>query len=115
MGYSANLERILKAQTLGQEIDQFQRAKKVLEINPKHPIIVELNTRVKANPEDQQNRDTADLLFDTAVLHSGFSLDDPSAFAKRIHRIIELGLGVSETAQNGSDDFEAAENLESNE
>ena len=115
MGYSANLERILKAQTLGQEIDQFQRAKKVLEINPKHPIIVELNTRVKANPEDQQNSDTADLLFDTAVLHSGFSLDDPSAFAKRIHRIIELGLGVSETAQNGQEDFEVTENLESNE
>jgi len=114
MGYSANLERILKAQTLGQELDQFQRAKKVLEINPKHPIIVELNSRVKENPDDQQNKDTADLLFDTAVLHSGFSLDDPSSFARRIHRIIELGLGVSESTKDNSDATEA-ENVDSSE
>jgi len=110
MGYSANLERILKAQTLGQDLDQFQRAKKVLEINPKHPIIIELNNRIKVDPEDQGSKDTADLLFDTAALHSGFALDDPSAFARRIHRIIELGLGVSEpVAHTDSDDSNETE------
>jgi len=103
MGYSANLERILKAQTLGQEIDQFQRAKKVLEINPKHPIILELSQLLHQNPEDPRIKDTADLLFDTAALHSGFQLDDPSGFAKRIHRIIESSLADVGSADSNVD------------
>lgn len=97
--YTANMERIMKAQALGQGVDAFMAPKKVLEINPKHPLIVDLNDRIAADPEDQQAIDTAELLFDTAALHSGFSLDDPSAFAGRIHRMLSTGLGLDADAE----------------
>jgi len=97
--YTANMERIMKAQALGQGVDTFLAPKKVLEINPKHPLIVDLADRIAADPEDPLAADAARLLFDTAALHSGFSLDDPSEFAGRIHRMLSTGLGLEDLDQ----------------
>jgi len=101
--YTANMERIMKAQALGQGVDTFMAPKKVLEINPKHPLIIDLNDRIAADPEDPIAIDTAELLFDTAALHSGFSLDDPSGFAGRIHRMLAAGLGLGEDAEEAEE------------
>jgi len=95
-GYTANMERIVRAQALGDSkmANISKTAKKVMEINPRHPIIKELNARIQVDPEDPVARDTADLLYDTAALHSGFSLDEPSKFAERIHRMMKLSLQI---------------------
>ena len=92
--YTANMERIMKAQALGSGGDTFMAPKKILEINPRHPLIQNLNERIAADPEDQVALDTASLLFDTAALNSGFSLNDSSDFAGRIHRMLAQSLGV---------------------
>jgi len=95
-GYTANMERIVRAQALGdsKSSNLSKTAKKVMEINPRHPIIKELNQRIQADPEDPVAKDTADLLYDTAALHSRFSLDEPSKFAERIHRMMKLSLQI---------------------
>jgi heat shock protein beta len=90
--YSANMERIQKAQALGGGIDPFMMSKKILEINPKHPIIQHLRELVDSNSEDEAARDIAEILFDTAALSSGFSLEDPAIFTRRIHRILSTNL-----------------------
>merc|ERR1712137_1476469 len=97
--YSANMERIQKAQALGQGVDPFMSSKKILELNPKHDLVIELNNRVTVNPNDQTAIDLGRILYDTAALHSGFSLDNPSAFARSIHRMMELGLRVADPAE----------------
>jgi len=94
-GFSANMERIQKAQALGGGIDHFMGAKKVLELNVKHPLVLELNRRVTLNPNDITAVDMAHILYDTAALHSGFGLENPAAFAKNIHKMMELGLSVA--------------------
>lgn len=70
-----------------------------MEINPRHPIITELNTRIQANADDATAKDTADLLFDTALLNSGYSLEQPAVFAERINRMIKLGLNIDTSAE----------------
>lgn len=100
-GLSSNMERILKAQTLGSESGQAKniRAHRILEINPHHPIIKDLLRRIERNDEDQAAIDSAALLYDTAVLQSGFSIEDSKTFADHIHNIMRLGLGVGSSAQ----------------
>lgn len=90
--YSANMERIQKAQALGSGIDPFMLSKKVLEINPQHSIITHLKQLVEADASAQAAKDIAEILFDTAALSSGFSLDDPTVFTKSIHRILTTNL-----------------------
>lgn len=90
--YTANMERIQRAQTLGGGLDPFMASKKVLELNPSHELVKELLSIVNENPDSQVATDMAQLLFDTAALHSGFALDDPSVFAKSIHRMMAMGL-----------------------
>jgi len=97
--FSANMERIQRAQALGQGVDPFLASKKVLELNPKHQLVQELNKRILLNPNDQTAVDLAKILYDTAALHSGFSLDSPADFAKSIHRMMELGLSVAPPAE----------------
>ena len=88
-GWTANMERIIKAQALGDpKAAQFNTPKRILEINVRHPLIKELNNRIKANPEDPAALDITELMYDTAALQSGFMLDEPKDLAQKIHKIL---------------------------
>jgi len=96
-GWTANMERIMKAQALRDTSTMgYMAAKKHLEINPDHSIIENLRQRAEADKNDKSVKDLVMLLFETSLLSSGFSLEDPQVHAQRIHRMIKLGLGIDE-------------------
>merc|ERR1711934_587918 len=96
-GWTANMERIMKAQALRDTSTMgYMAAKKRLEINPDHSIVENLRQRVEADKNDKSVKDLVLLLFETALLSSGFSLEDPATHSQRIHRMIKLGLGIDE-------------------
>jgi len=96
-GWTANMERIMKAQALKDSSTMgYLSAKKHLEINPDHPIIETLRQMAEADPNDKTVRDMVILLFDTSLMSSGFGLENPQVHASRIHRMIKLGLGIDE-------------------
>merc|ERR1712036_3085 len=96
-GWTANMERIMKAQALRDTSTMgYVAAKKHLEINPDHSIVENLRQRAEADKNDKSVKDLVLLLFETALLSSGFSLEDPAVHARRIHRMIKLGLGIDE-------------------
>merc|ERR1712066_704032 len=96
-GWTANMERIMKAQALRDTSTMgYMAAKKRLEINPDHSIVENLRQRAEADKNDKSVKDLVMLLFETAPLSSGFSLEDPQVHAQRIHRMIKLGLGIDE-------------------
>jgi len=98
-GWTANMERIMKAQALRDTSTMgYMAAKKHLEINPKHSIIIALYEKVQEDENDRAVKDLVMLLHETSLLTSGFSLEDPQVHATRIHRMIKLGLGVDEEA-----------------
>ncbi|KAG7466463.1 hypothetical protein MATL_G00164970 [Megalops atlanticus] len=96
-GWTANMERIMKAQALRDNSTMgYMAAKKHLEINPEHPIIETLRQKAEADKNDKSVKDLVILLFETALLSSGFTLDDPQTHSNRIYRMIKLGLGIDE-------------------
>ncbi|XP_003971791.1 heat shock protein HSP 90-beta [Takifugu rubripes] len=96
-GWTANMERIMKAQALRDNSTMgYMMAKKHLEINPDHPIMETLRQKAEADKNDKAVKDLVILLFETALLSSGFSLDDPQTHSNRIYRMIKLGLGIDD-------------------
>merc|ERR1712150_279449 len=96
-GWTANMERIMKAQALRDTSTMgYMAAKKHLEINPDHSIVKNLRQKADADKNDKSVKDLVLLLFETALLSSGFALEDPAIHSQRIHRMIKLGLGIDE-------------------
>merc|ERR1711970_562342 len=98
-GYSAQQEKVMKAQSF-QNKDQvsMMSGRKTLEVNPNHPVVVDLLSKVKADKEDKASVDTASVLFQTALIESGYEIADPTALVQRVYKLMSKELGVDPDA-----------------
>merc|ERR1711907_903357 len=115
-GWSANMQRIMKAQVLrDSQMSSFMMGKKKMEVNATHPIMIELKKKFLENENDRTIKDLVWLIYDTAALTSGFSLQDPVTFASRIHKMIKLGLSIEddvEIDENQNEELPKLDNLD---
>merc|ERR1711988_890708 len=98
-GYSAQQERVMKAQAFqNKEQIQTMAGRKTLEVNPNHPLIIDLLNKVKDDKDNEAAKDTASVLFQTALVESGYEIADPSALVSRVYRLMSKELGVDPDA-----------------
>ena len=86
-------------------------SKKTMEINPKNQIVIELRNKAEVDTSDKTVKDLIWLMYETSLLTSGFSLEDPAIHAQRIHRMIKLGLGIDDDGDDGADDNAGIEDM----
>ncbi|CAN4121995.1 unnamed protein product [Withania somnifera] len=93
-GWSANMERLMRAQTLGDTSTlEFMRGRRILEVNPDHPIIKDLNAACKNSPDSSDAKRAVELLYDTALISSGFTPDSPAELGNKIYEMMAMALG----------------------
>ena len=102
-GWTANMERIMKAQALRDSNNSYMMSKKIMEINPYHSIIKSLKERVKSPDNEAMIRDLVSLLYESSLISSGFSIEEPATFVNRINNMIKLGLSLDDDDEKSVD------------